>query len=324
MAEQGSAPQDGVDVLVADDDPHIELVMGELLAGEGRRIHYAHSGREALRLLRRIVPAAVLLDVELGDMTGFEIAQLMRSNPRLVGVPVVFMSGHATEVGSMLAGYDLGAVDYLVKPLIPQVVRGKVAALCELARAHQQVLAQRDDLMAVREELLRANRSLAELAGTDPLTGLANRRQLSDRLQQGSAGQRRRKDPDAVIVIDLDGFKAINDTYGHEVGDQVLVQAAARLRAVCREGDYAARLGGDEFCLVVHGVGQQDLGGLARRMTDTMARPYEVGDQQLSCPASVGAAALDDSQEDPAAAALAQADAAMYRDKSQRAARAGR
>jgi diguanylate cyclase (GGDEF)-like protein len=160
-----------------------------------------------------------------------------------------------------------------------------------------------------------AQQRLEHRALHDPLTGLPNRDLLMDRLSHSLARGARGGTSTAVMFCDLDRFKSVNDTYGHEAGDQLLVAVADRLREVTRPGDTVARLGGDEFVVVVEGVRDLDaVRALAERVRRAMAEPVRVGARTVRTDASIGVAVA--AAEDDARSVLREADAAMYRAKA--------
>lgn len=168
--------------------------------------------------------------------------------------------------------------------------------------------------VALRHELEAAQQRLVHLATHDPLTGLANRTMLTEVVADLEATDRRR--PLGVAFCDLDDFKEVNDRLGHEAGDEVLRQVAGRLRKVGRGADVVARLGGDEFLIVLRDVDEAALDDLARRMTEAITAPIDVGGSDASVGASVGVA-LRQADED-VDSLLRRADAAMYERKSVR------
>jgi diguanylate cyclase (GGDEF)-like protein len=317
-SEAPTEPIDPVVVMVIDDDPNANLLIGDLLAEPGRELVFAASGTAALRLLRKQTPAVILLDVNLGDMTGFELAGLVRANPRLATTPILFVTGYAFNDDAMSAGYDLGAVDYLSKPVVPQILQSKVNVFCQLARQLKEIERQRDRLRVIEQQLSEANASLQLLASTDPLTSLMNRRQLMISLAAVRAHQRRSGRNHGVAVIDLNGFKGVNDTLGHAAGDEVLVQAAERLRSIARPYDLVARLGGDEFCVVVQEIDDDDdLARMGERIHEALAADYQLSDgRHVATPGSVGLALHDASRDVSTDQILAAADRAMYEAKA--------
>ena len=172
-------------------------------------------------------------------------------------------------------------------------------------------------LSAVRDVAERrdADADLQRMASTDPLTGVANRTVFMDRLHQALRRLDRREGMVAVLFLDLDRFKLINDSVGHLIGDAVLLQMAARLRAYLRPEDTLARLGGDEFAIVVEDMAKAEQAvTLASRIVDAGQAPFAVGGEQFTCTTSVGVAITADSQQS-AEGLLQEADLALYRAK---------
>ena len=165
-------------------------------------------------------------------------------------------------------------------------------------------------------DLKQAQRRLEQLATHDALTGLPNRTLLGDRLSQAVSAARRNGRPLAVCFLDIDGFKAVNDSHGHEVGDRLLVQVAERLGRVTRAADTVCRLGGDEFVIVLvefGGIGE--LGGVLERILGELRQPYDLGDQTKRLTASIGVTTFPDDDSEPDSL-IRHADHAMYEAKS--------
>jgi diguanylate cyclase (GGDEF)-like protein len=153
------------------------------------------------------------------------------------------------------------------------------------------------------------------LAHHDPLTGLPNRAMFEERAREAVARARRHGETAALLFLDLDNFKEINDSLGHEVGDALLRAAGERLRGCVRGEDFVARIGGDEFCVLLQGLGDpREAAGVAQKIVEALAQPCRIGEREVACGASVGIACTpQDSAE--AAELLRLADAAMYRAK---------
>ncbi|HSP65975.1 MAG TPA: diguanylate cyclase, partial [Candidatus Deferrimicrobium sp.] len=177
------------------------------------------------------------------------------------------------------------------------------------------VVAETQGLMREIEKLKDAQATIEHLALTDALTGLANRTLLTDRMNQGLRGLKRSHGFIGVLMLDLDHFKVINDTLGHQVGDAVLVEAARRLQHLARPDDTVARFGGDEFVLLVQGlVNPGDLTAFADRVVAGLGIPYRIGGEEVVATVSVGVAVT--SQADSVTTdLLREADMAMYRAK---------
>jgi diguanylate cyclase (GGDEF)-like protein len=227
-------------------------------------------------------------------MDGFETAAAIRRRHKTRYVPIIFITGEDTPERSLEA-YSSGAVDYIVKPFDPAVLRSKLAVFMDLHR------------------LRRHTAALTHRALHDALTGLPNRELFFDRVEQALARARRRTVPLAVLFVDLDGFKQVNDVHGHEAGDAVLVEAGDRLRALVRTADTVARYGGDEFTVLAEDVGDVEAAQhLGERIADELSRPYPGG---LAVGASVGIAFTANPAATTPDGLIRRADHAMYRSK---------
>ncbi|HEX5078422.1 MAG TPA: diguanylate cyclase, partial [Geminicoccaceae bacterium] len=247
--------------------------------------------------LARLAPAAFdvcLLEQALPDGDGLEIVRAAPS--RGCDAPIIMLTGRGNlEVD--LQAMELGAADYLDKSRIDAIV---------LERAIRYALSRRQQAQR-----------LSRLAQHDELTGLANRSLFNDRLDRALAWARRHERFAAVMVLDLNGFKTVNDRLGHVAGDRLLTIMGMRLRSRLRETDTVARLGGDEFALVVENLAKPEHAGLvARKLLDAVAPPVTVDSQNVSVTASLGVA-LYPQDGSHGATLLREADRAMYRAKAE-------
>ncbi len=233
-----------IDILVVDDRPDNLLVLQHILADQGYNIINAGSGEEALALMLDHDIALVLLDVQMPGMDGFETAELMRGTAKTQHIPIVFVTAISEEKKHIFKGYRAGAVDFLFKPLDPDILRCKVRIFVELYRQRRLIQVQ--------------NKQLEELATTDSLTGLCNRRAFLDAIKRECDRSVRNPDPISVAFFDLDRFKGINDTHGHGFGDRVLKELAKVLGDGCRVSDLPCRYAGDEFALLMPNTSSQD------------------------------------------------------------------
>jgi diguanylate cyclase (GGDEF)-like protein len=332
-------------VLIVNDDAASLLALQSLLTGadghgRGYEIVTARSGHEALRHVLNHDFAVILLDVSMPGMDGFDTAEAIHSHPRSATVPIIFVTAYYADEINRLKGYQEGAVDYLFTPVIPQILQSKVAVFVELAKQRielQQKTRQLEELnQDLRVQRLRdlerinaaleveiAERTQAEeraheLATRDSLTKLANRRSLIERLEHAIAHANRHEEQLALLFLDLDKFKSINDTLGHEVGDELLIQVAARLNAAIRETDTVARLGGDEFVVLLEALpNSAGTSKVAKKIVQSLAQPYEIGLHNVWTSASVGIS-IYPQDGDSVQALMKNADLAMYHVKKQR------
>ena len=415
-------------VLVVDDQPANLLAATKVLQKLPVDVITATSGHEALSLLLRHELAVILLDVRMPGMDGYETATLIRDHTENNPVPIIFVTAEAGEQRQVVQGYEVGAVDYLLKPIDENLLLSKVRvfldlyarrrelsestrALAEGNRRLQRLLhavgdgiigveadgnvsfinpaacrmlecsvsqvlgrpmrdfltlsplgdgpdpfklasergvyrstqaefrTQRNLILPVEYVLsavesgnvnrttsfvlvfqdisdrLSAEQELRRQAELDHLTGLANRLLFEHKMHQvlGRAGGANR--PFALLMLDLDGFKQVNDQHGHAVGDFLLKGIAHRLRDMLRAADLPARLGGDEFAVFLEGVHDpQDALRTASKIAQDLSQPHDCGGQKVKVGISIGVALYP--QHGLTLEALVQAaDQAMYRAK---------
>ena len=239
------------EVLVVDDDGPTRALVVRWLSNSGFVCKEAGSGEEALALVRA-EPArfeAIVLDVMMPGMDGFDVLRGVQEASPAVAIPVLFLTASASE-GDIVRGVEAGAADYLLKPFSGPVLVAKVRAVRDRARAES----------ALRRQL----QSAEESATIDGLTGLLNRRSFDARLVELVASSTRHREALALLMLDIDRFKSVNDEFGHPAGDVALRFLADRIRRVLRLGDLAFRYGGEEFaillrkCDVIGGLGVYD------------------------------------------------------------------
>lgn len=236
--------QGALTVLVVDDQAVPRLLARAALESLGHRVIEAEDPGRAVDLFLEARPDLVLLDVEMPQHDGYWVARQIRASEQGGWTPILFLSGrHGDE--EVLRGIDAGGDDFLTKPVTTMLLGAKL-------RAMQRLLAMRAKLLERSEELRVANAQLHELSTHDPLTGLANRRAIDERLHQEIAACRREGQPLTVALLDVDHFKRLNDRLGHLAGDQSLKQIAHLLSEAClRPRDFAGRYGGEEFALIL-------------------------------------------------------------------------
>ena len=214
-------------ILLVDDDPTVAAALSGVLREFGR-VRYARSGSEALRLAHESVTDLVLLDINLPDLSGFEICKSLKHSAELSDVAIIFITSDAEQE---VEGLSCGAVDFITKPPRPAQVAARVRIHLCMRQMHM---------------LLRLS------AATDPLTGLANRRAFDEALQREWLRCQRMASPIAIASVDVDHFKAYNDHYGHPAGDECLRAVSQALRkAARRPADVLARCGGEEFAILL-------------------------------------------------------------------------
>jgi diguanylate cyclase (GGDEF)-like protein len=280
-------------ILVVDDSDAMRMLLREMLAGQGYRIEEAVDGNDALLRFEQLRPDMVLLDLVMPEMDGATLCRKLRETVHGGSVPVLMVT-MSEDPQSVERAFDAGVTDYVTKPVHMPVLRKRVEYLLKAGAAE---------------------RHIRHLAFHDTLTGLPNRMLLADRLSQAIEQSKRMSRSVAVMFIDLDQFKWVNDTLGHDAGDDLLRIVAARLSACVRASDTVARLGGDEFVLVLDSLrGPEDATRVAQKLLDTIQAPMTVSGREVRVGGSIGIAVYPSDGED-VEQLMKHADTAMYRAK---------
>ncbi len=299
-------------LLVVDDAASIRVMVRVAMEAMGLRVEEAASGDAALTMLDDLRPELILLDVSMPGTDGIEVCRLLRSREVFERLPIIMMTGH-DDGDSIARAHQAGATDFIVKPLNLELLKHRV---------RYAIRASKDS-----RALANAQRAATHLALHDTLTGLPNRRHFDQSLSQAMADARRTDRCVGVLYFDLDGFKRVNDNFGHDVGDQVLETVAARVRRCLRitdgvsrvgvgEKSSVSRLGGDEFTVLVEDIGhRRDLVEIVRRVQTVVAQPIHISEAQtVQLTPSIGISVYPH-DGDTVEALLKNADLAMYHAK---------
>ena len=274
-------------LLVVDDVPANIYELLEALK-DSYRIQVANSGAKALEIVHGSTPPdLILLDVLMPEMDGYEVCRRIKSTPEGKNIPVIFVTV-ADAVKEKLKGFELGAADYITKPFDIDEVRARIRTHLELTRLRrflEDLVAQRTAMLQVSEEKYRI------LAHRDPLTGLPNRVLLAELLAHAIQHSERTHTQFALLSLDLDNFKTINESLGHSQGDQLLVEVGKRLQRLLPDSDAIARTGGDEFEIILeHKENMPWIDLLAQRMIDALGAPFMLDGHSVYVGASIGIA----------------------------------
>lgn len=306
-------PERDQTLLVVDDIPDNIHELLEALK-ERYRIQVANTGERALEIVAGPNPPdLVLLDVKMPGIDGFEVCRRIKAMPAGHRIPVIFVTV-LDAVRQIVKGFELGASDYITKPFDVDEVHARVRTHLELARLRrllEDMVAQRTAMLQVSEERYRI------LAQRDPVTGLPNRALFAELLTHAVQQAQRTGTPFALLSLDLDNFKTINESLGHRRGDQLLAEVARRLQKLLPESDAMARLGGDEFAVIVER--QEDMPWvdlLAQRMIEALATPFVFDGEPVYVGACIGIALYPNDAAD-ADTLQRHADAALHRAKAQ-------
>ena len=304
-------------ILVVDDDQNVRFLTRQCLEAEDMIIVEASNGFEAIDMFVRERPDLVFMDVEMPGMTGLEACRRIRQLPQGESIPIMIVTG-SDDRQSIDQGYEAGATQYKTKPVNWSLLGRDVQYMLRASNAFNSLKRQED--------------RLRYLAYYDPLTSLPNRRSFNEQLSRLLKRSQRHKTTAALLFIDLDHFKRINDSIGHARGDSLLVEIAKRLTMELREEDAInyfsessaededgadgateiARLGGDEFTVVLSDVSDlADIEKVARRILNSLSQPIALQSHNPVVTPSIGIALYPQDGKDPDTL-IRNADTAMY------------
>lgn len=226
-------------VVVVDDEPSILEMLRLRLESMGATVFTIPRGGDALPLARQEAPDLILLDIMMPDLDGFSVIRQLKEDEATRQIPVIFMTAR-DEIDSRVQGLDLGAHDYVTKPFNTVELIARIRAALRVK--------------SLQDELFEKNRLLEQLATSDPLTGLPNRRTFEEQVYVEMERARRGNHPLSCLIFDLDNFKDINDVHGHQAGDEVLRQIGRVLLGRKRRTDMVSRYGGEEFVWLLPGA----------------------------------------------------------------------
>lgn len=315
-------PQNSItneDILIVDDRPENLRLLSTMLLEQGYKIRQALSGKMAIKSVEKAIPDLILLDIMMSDMDGYEVCQRLKADERTAKIPVIFLSA-LNDVFDQVKGFTVGGADYITKPFQFEEVLVRVKNQLAIKAAEKeihQLNAQLEERVKERTKQLEiANAKLREMAYHDRLTGLPNWALFMDNL--AAALHRAKSDLSerfAVLFLDGDRFKMVNDSLGHSVGDELLIAMARRLETCLSQRDILARLGGDEFAIMIADIEENSSATqVAERILEALSHPFQLQRHEVFVSASIGIVLSNHDYEEPEHL-LRDADTAMYRAK---------
>jgi len=271
-------------MLVVDDSAVYRKLVEQVLSSESYSLLFAQNGAEAIQLFEQHSPSFVITDWMLPDFSGFELCQRIRADNTRPYCYIIVMTS-SNEKGHVVKGLEAGADDYLTKPFDPAEMLARVGVGRRIIDLNRQLAAK--------------SQKMEEAARTDPLTGLPNRRAIEEWASKQMRGSARHGFPLWVVLGDIDNFKLINDSFGHDAGDIVLKTFADLLRRITRASDICGRLGGDEFILVITHVETGNIEDTVNRFREAFAAlSFPLQGQSIRVTASFGVAGLASGSDD--------------------------
>lgn len=338
--------------LIVDDKEDNLYYLQALLSGNGYEVTLAKHGAEALVKARQRLPDIIISDLLMPVMDGYTLLRHWKVDPAFKNIPFVVYTATYTEAEDEQLALSLGADTFILKPAEPEdfiaklhEVLNKIAVGTSLQpppdpgneksllKLYSETLIRKLEEKTLQLEQAnheleldiarrkKAEEEIEQLAFYDHLTNLPNRRLFQDRLKQSFATSSRHKFYGALLFIDLDNFKALNDSKGHNIGDELLIKVARRLQECAREGDTIARIGGDEFVVILDNLSSNSeqaasmAEAVGEKFLNALNKPYQLTDYEYRGTASIGVS-LFHHQEFSTEELLRRADTAMYQAKS--------
>ncbi|MBV9575814.1 MAG: EAL domain-containing protein [Gammaproteobacteria bacterium] len=263
-------------ILVADDSKTNLALITSSLQRLGHQVIAAKNGKEAIEQFIKEPPDLIILDVVMEEMDGFECATRLREINSQEWIPIIFLSASVDDT-SIAKGINAGGDDYITKPFSEITLEAKIKAMQRISE--------------MRKKLFNTALELKVLSSTDTLTGTYNRFQFEKSIKEKLAAADRHGMMLAVMFIDLDHFKAVNDTFGHHIGDLLIKEAAARLKKCLRIDDFIARIGGDEFVLIIMNKDSMRVAEkVAKKILAAISQTFELEKNIIRISASIGIA----------------------------------
>ena len=305
----------GLKILLVDDDPILLARFAKQLQGAGHKVSTCKDGQEALSLVLKDMPQLVITDWHMKPMDGLQFCRALRNSVVGKELFIIMLTASESE-DDLVQAFDAGIDDYVTKPVSFRVLMARIQAGQRILTLQEELRQEHAQLEQKARELALANRQLEQLANTDLLTGLPNRRYAIHRLKQELAESKRSGSDVSVMILDLDRFKQINDNFGHEVGDKVLVHAARIMKNALRTSDIVCRFGGEEFLVIAPSTDLAAGRKLAERIRSALEvnPPPKLGLKRLVT-ASIGLASIALENEDEVDM-IRRADQALYQAKA--------
>lgn len=302
-----------VKILIVDDS-RLEIKIMRKFLGAEYEIIEAVDGLSAIDLATTTMPDLILLDIIMPGMDGLSVCKVLKSQPLTADIPVLFITA-VSNSQDIVKGFEVGGQDYITKPFYSQELCARIKVHLDLKKSKEVLLEYAKELEMKNEELNSLLVRIENDAMTDFLTGLANRRYMMRRLKVEASAIKRTHVTAMVILADIDNFKMVNDTYGHDCGDSVIKGIAEMLKSIMREEDVKARWGGDEFLLLLPGTDLEYGKVIAekiRKMVELATFCYQ--EKIFSVTLTLGVAALD--RDLGVEASIIKADEALYKAKN--------
>jgi diguanylate cyclase (GGDEF)-like protein len=302
-------------ILVIDDEPANLLLLKRLLISHGYQVQIKSSGITAIAAAEENPPDLILLDISLPEMDGYDVCTKLKEIDHLKDVPVIFFSA-LSDVLDKVKAFSVGGIDYIPKPFDFEEVLARVQTHLKIHMLQTQLAEKTASLEAEIDRRIKAEQGLVELASLDPLTGIYNRRAFYELAEKELIRKQRYGNSITLLMMDIDHFKRVNDSYGHLAGDHVLIAFAALCQRSLRSFDLVARYGGEEFIVFLPRTDLQNGISIAERLRKALAQTeFDFEGIAISITISIGVVNLDAGESATLPELIDRADQALYHAK---------
>jgi len=265
-----TARGNGARILVVDGDSNSLRILAAMLQRAGHEVTTAHTGKEALRIAMQVVPQILVADRSVPELDGIGLCRSLRAFEAGRRVYIILLTSDEAE-DHIVEAFDAGVDDYVGKPFKAKILLARVRSGMRVVRMQERIDTDKQTQIRQVAELGVLNRRLTQTAVTDVLTDLPNRRFAMDAMREGWERAVREDEPLSVLMVDIDRFKRVNDTFGHNAGDTVLKETARVLRTQVEPPGVVCRLGGEEFVVVLPGAAVDAASEVAERLRAEIA-----------------------------------------------------
>lgn len=300
-------------VMIVDDNPSNLKYIANIVKNSGHEYVMALNGEQVFEFMKNEKPDIILLDIMMPEMDGYTVCEQLKKDDNTKDIPVIFVTAK-TEIGEIVKGFEVGGVDYVTKPFNSVILESRIRTHIELKKSKDKLKDYIAKLKETNVRLWQEKERSDYLANRDYLTGVFNRRYMGERMKEEHARLTRNKNTFCVGIFDIDNFKKVNDTYGHECGDFILVSLTKSISESIRIQDCFARWGGEEFILMLPETNLQGAKILFERIREKVEKAqYNYNGTILNITFTCGVAEI--SVDETIDNCIVRADNALYKGK---------
>lgn len=282
-------------VVLVDDDPVVLVAIRSQLEELGLDVISVADSAKAFKVIEKVEPSLCIIDWMMPGMGGLDLVRQIRGDANTRDIYAIMLTAK-DRPEELMAAFEAGVDDYLAKAANPGEITSRINAAKRVIMLQKELVERVEAIASLNAQLVTMNEQLNDMASTDVLTQLPNRRSVFDRLEYMWASWVRHRTPLSIAMLDIDHFKQVNDTYGHDAGDDVIRHVSSILMNQVREVDAIGRYGGEEFIIgISHQLHDDVVSGLDRLRVDVKSRAAKTKCGDITTSISIGVAEADDS-----------------------------